>query len=94
MNLLPDTYHIQQTFSTYCRTGEKVKLPGVAPHRLKHYRQLVFNMIQDTMEHAFPIAFKHIATAKWNKMGRNFFEARFVSRTRYGNFPWNFILTR
>jgi hypothetical protein len=73
MNLLPDTYHIQQTFSGYCRTGEKVNLPGVAPDRLKHYRRLVFNMINDTMENAFPIAFKHIPTGKWNKMVKDFF---------------------
>lgn len=73
MNLLPDTYHIQQTFSGYCRTGEKVTLPGVAPDRLKHYRRLVFNMIHDTMENAFPIAFKHIPTGKWNKMVKDFF---------------------
>ncbi|PSL46570.1 hypothetical protein CLV51_103551 [Chitinophaga niastensis] len=73
MNLLPDTYHIQQTFSAYCRTGEKVRLPGVTPNRLKYYRALVFNMINDTMESAFPIAFKNIPVRKWNKMVKDFF---------------------
>jgi hypothetical protein len=73
MNLLPDTYHIQQAFSAYCRTGEKVTLPGVAPERLKHYRRLVFNMINDTMESAFPIAFKNIPVRKWKSMVKDFF---------------------
>ncbi|MEZ2445713.1 DUF2063 domain-containing protein [Chitinophaga sp. RCC_12] len=90
MNLLPDTYHIQQTFSTYCRTGEKVKLPGVAPHRLKHYRQLVFNMIRDTMEHAFPIAFKHIPTTRWNKMVKEFFSRHACQSYQVWKLPLEF----
>ncbi|TWF38794.1 hypothetical protein FHW36_10615 [Chitinophaga polysaccharea] len=73
MNLLPDTYHIQQTFSDWCRTGKKVQLPGVATDRLAHYRRLVFNNIHDTMENAFPIAFNNIPTRKWDKMVKDFF---------------------
>jgi hypothetical protein len=73
MNLLPDTYHIQQNFSKYCRTGKKVNLPGIATDRLKHYRRLVFNVIRDSMESAFPIAYNNIPTRKWDKMLQDFF---------------------
>ncbi|WP_143310115.1 HvfC/BufC N-terminal domain-containing protein [Chitinophaga vietnamensis] len=73
MNLSPDTYHIQQSFSHYCRTGEKVKLPGASQQRLKYYRELVFNVIKDTMEGAFPIAFKNIPARKWSSMVKTFF---------------------
>ncbi|CAL1519711.1 putative DNA-binding domain-containing protein [Chitinophaga sp. MM2321] len=73
MNLLPDTHHIQQTFSAYCRNGKKVNLPGVAPDRLQHYRRMIFNMIGDTMENAFPIAYKNIPARKWQKMVKTFF---------------------
>ncbi|MCW3463892.1 HvfC/BufC N-terminal domain-containing protein [Chitinophaga nivalis] len=90
MNLLPDTYHIQQTFSTYCRTGEKVRLPGVAPERLKHYRRLVFNMITDTMESAFPIACKHIPTRKWNHMVKTFFSCHACRAWQVWKLPLEF----
>ncbi|WP_160716527.1 DNA-binding domain-containing protein [Chitinophaga solisilvae] len=73
MNLLPDTYRIQQRFSAYCRSGNAVKLPGVTPGRLKHYRRLVFNVINDIMEDGFPVAFHHIPARKWNKMVKDFF---------------------
>lgn len=73
MNLSPDTYHIQQSFSAFCRTGRKAALPGVTPGRMKYYRRLVFGMINDTMENAFPIAFKNIPARKWNRMVKDFF---------------------
>ncbi|MEC5142854.1 DNA-binding domain-containing protein [Chitinophaga sp. 212800010-3] len=73
MSLLPDTRQIQQTFSAYCRTGKPVKLPGLTPGRIQHYRQLVFNVICDTMESAFPITFSSIPAGKWNRMVKEFF---------------------
>lgn len=73
MSLSPDTYQIQQRFAMYCRTGEPDSLPGAHSDRLQHYRSLIFNMVNDTMETAFPIAFGQLSRKKWDAMLYDFF---------------------
>lgn len=73
MNLSPDTIRIQQRFSQYCRTGEKTVLPGAKPDRLQHYRRLVFNVVKDALETAFPITSGFLPAKRWLVMVEHFF---------------------
>lgn len=90
MNLLPDTYRIQQNFSKYCRTGKKTDLPGIPANRLKHYRRLVFNVIRDTLESAFPIACNNIPARKWDKMLQDFFSNHHCQSYQMWKLPLEF----
>ncbi|MFB6454675.1 DUF2063 domain-containing protein [Chitinophaga sp. Hz27] len=89
-NLQPDTYRIQQAFSSYCRTGKKVAIPGANGDRMQYYRQLVFNVINDAMESAFPVAFANMPKRKWNKMIREFFSNHACCATQMWKLPLEF----
>lgn len=74
MSLLQsETKEVQSRMAMYCRTGEQVDLPGVAPNRLHHYRRLVYNIIQDNLESSYPIAFKYLKKEIWQEIVKSFF---------------------
>lgn len=73
MSLLPDTHSIQSQLAKYCRDGVAVELPGSKASRLPQYRRLVFNIIQDNIESAYPIAYKYLETEVWNELVYDFF---------------------
>ena len=73
MSLSPDTYKVQQKLANYCRDGIQIELPGAVTERLPQYRRLVFNIIQDNIESAYPIAFKYLAEDVWNELVYDFF---------------------
>lgn len=73
MKLLPETYHAQQQLAGYCRTGSLPVIAGASADRLPHYRRLVFNIISDTMETAFPLAHSLVPPKKWERMLHDFF---------------------
>ncbi len=73
MSLLPETKTIQSAMAMYCRTGDEITLPGVTPNRIQNYRRLVFSVIEENIEAAFPIAFKYIDAEKWTVMLNDFF---------------------
>lgn len=73
MNLSLDTYKVQQKLANYCRDGIQIELPGAVTERLPQYRRLVFNIIQDNIESAYPIAFKYLPENVWNELVYDFF---------------------
>lgn len=73
MSLLQDTKEIQSRFALYCRTGIPTELHGARPERLEHYRRLIFNIVLENLESAFPIAHQHLPTAVWEEMVHFFF---------------------
>lgn len=73
MNLLQETKDIQKKMALFCRTGKSVDLPGLTPDRFHHYRRLVYNIILDNLESAFPIAYEFIEREKWLAMANEFF---------------------
>lgn len=73
MNLQPKTKKIQNDFATYCRTGEEIQLQGANLQRLKHYRRLVYGVVSDALETAYPIASDFLGDDKWNDLAGEFF---------------------
>jgi len=73
MKLNEDTVRIQDLLGDYCRTGEEEEIPGVIPGRLNHYRRLVYNVIRDTMDRAFPIALATLGEEQWDLLVQEFF---------------------
>jgi hypothetical protein len=73
MNLLPETHTVQSQLAKYCRDGVAVQLEGALSDRLPQYRRLVYNIIQDNIESAYPIAFKYLPTEVWEELVYDFF---------------------
>lgn len=90
MHLSADTKGIQSSLARYCRDAQEPVLPGVTPGRLSHYRRLVFNIIQDSLETSYPIAYKYIDDSVWNKMVFEFFKESKCKAAQIWQMPGEF----
>jgi hypothetical protein len=73
MKLRDQTAEIQNQLGDYCRTGIMVDLPGLNPEGVKHYRRLVYNVVRDTLDTAYPISFASLGENLWDEMVQDFF---------------------
>ena len=73
MLLKTETYQHQSKLAQYCRDGKPVSIPGTMEGRLPHYRRLVFNVVKDSLESAYPIAHSFIKEDDWEEMAYRFF---------------------
>lgn len=63
----------EKKFAGYCRTGNFVRLKKTTPNRLPHYRKLVFNVIDDTLQTAYPLTFGLLTKPEWKELVNDFF---------------------
>lgn len=73
MNLLKQTYDIQENLGSYCKTGLEQDIPGITTNRVHHYRRLVFNAVKNTLEQAYPISLQVLGEEEFEKMIHEFF---------------------
>lgn len=91
MNLSPETHSIQSQLARYCRDGILTELSGARVERLPQYRRLVFNIIQDNIESAYPIAFKYLETEIWNVLVYDFFSTHECQSYQVWKLPKEFM---
>jgi len=90
MHLHENTVRIQDLLGDYCRTGEGKEIPGVTPGRLTHYRRLVYNVIRDTMDRAFPISLAALGEQAWDLLVQDFFANGFPETPQIWKLPLEF----
>lgn len=73
MELSKETESIQNSLAMYCRSGIETQIPVSRPENLVHYRKLVFNIVLNTMEQAFPITYKNLSSEEWKNLVNDFF---------------------
>ena len=90
MKLKQDTANIQERLGTYCRTGEATEIPGTTPGRLHHYRRLVYNVVRNTMDSAFPISVAALGEEIWDKLVQDFFSHGIPQTPQIWKLPFEF----
>jgi hypothetical protein len=90
MKLRKDTERIQHLLGQYVRDGIDRAIPGVTPGRVKHYRRLVYNVVKDTMDTAFPIARSALGSGEWDRMVYNFFSQEELQVPQVWKLPLEF----
>lgn len=90
MNLQEDTARIQNLLGEYCRTGEEQEIPGVTPGRIHHYRRLVYNVVRDTMDTAFPISLAALGEVTWELLVQGFFSSGLPQTPQIWKLPLEF----
>ncbi len=90
MKLRNDTAQIQELLGFYCKTGEDVKLPGITEGRVHHYRRLVYNVVKNTMDQAYPISVASMDEEEWDKLVNDFFSKHQTSSTQIWKLPYEF----
>jgi hypothetical protein len=53
---MPDSFEQQRALANYCRTGDLPEGLLVKPDQVHHYRRLVFQIVEDALQSAYPIA--------------------------------------
>lgn len=90
MKLQSDTREIQERLGNYCKTGKEVTLPGVTPNRLHHYRRLVYNVVKNTMDQAYPIASSGLDEEIWDSLVNDFFSNHPTQSAQVWKLPYEF----
>lgn len=85
-----DTVKIQDQLGAYCRTGEETNIPGVTPGRIHHYRRLVFNVVRDTLDSAFPITLAALGEDEWKTLVQDFFSNGIPQTPQIWKLPFEF----
>jgi uncharacterized protein len=73
MLLKEKTKDLQSRLADYCRTGELALTSEVNQRHVHHYRRLVYNIIDDILETAFPIFHDYAPGDIWDGMVKEFF---------------------
>lgn len=75
MSLLEQTYRNQSALASYCRTGTLETIPGINVENIGHYRRLVFNVVDDMLQSAFPLSHKLLKAKEWQMLVHDFFSS-------------------
>lgn len=90
MLLKTETYNIQKSVADYCRNGKETKIKGTRSDRLPHYRRLVFSVVNDSIQSAYPITKKYIDKNIWEEMVYNFFSTHKCETAQIWRMPNEF----
>lgn len=63
----------QIALANYCRTGKPEHVEGVDPIHVKHYRRLVYNIIADSLQSAYPLTHQMLDQQTWDRLIDEFF---------------------
>lgn len=66
--LKQETRQIQENLGDYCKLNHNEDIKGAKKDRLYHYRRLIYNIIDDALENAYPITRKQLNDTQWKQM--------------------------
>ncbi len=73
MQLPESTFTHQSNLASYCRTGKLPGIPGMIRENVHHYRRLVFNVVDDMLQNAYPLAHELLTAKEWERAVNDFF---------------------
>lgn len=90
MLLHEETHSIQSQLAGYCRSGKLTVINGVDPNRLPHYRRLIFNVLNSTLERAYPIFRRIVGDDEWMQVVNDFQINHDTKEARIWMLPFEF----
>ncbi len=87
-----DTQRIQELLGEFVRTGIGQEIPGLTPGRIDHYRRLVYNVVRDTMDTAFPISRAALGESGWDLLVHEFFSNEACQTPQVWKLPYEFYI--
>ncbi|MEW6194176.1 MAG: putative DNA-binding domain-containing protein [Bacteroidota bacterium] len=63
----------QSSLANYVRTGVLNNVEGLTENRVHYYRKLVYNVLNDSLQSAFPITYDLLDEDEWNDLVEKFF---------------------
>lgn len=91
MLLQAETKKIQSKLSAYVRSGELSLTHEVNQKHVRHYRRLVYNIIDDMLQNGFPIFFKYAAEKEiWDGIVHEFWSTHSCQTPQVWKVPGEF----
>lgn len=90
MKLRSETAEIQELLGKYCKTGVEVEIPGITEGRIHHYRRLVYKVVKNTMDQAYPISVASMDEEEWDSLVNEFFSNHPTTSTQIWKLPFEF----
>lgn len=90
MLLHKETYDLQHKLANYCRDGNLIHIDGTRKDRLPHYRRLIYNMINDALETAYPITKQVFHEDEWDGLVYDFFRSWEIQTPILWKMPFTF----
>ncbi|MBI3139914.1 MAG: putative DNA-binding domain-containing protein [Sphingobacteriales bacterium] len=73
MLLTDTTQQYQSNLACYCRTGNLAAIPGIHRENIREYRRLVYNVVEDMLRSAYPLAADFLPGEEWEALVNEFF---------------------
>ena len=70
-----NTRRYQSALASYCRTGAYQPIPGVRDAHVRHYRRLVYNVVDDMLQSAYPLTRSLLTEEEWEGLVQGFFSS-------------------
>lgn len=81
------TFGYQSDLASYCRTGNYVSIPGVKEKNVVQYRRLVHNVVEDTLQSAYPLTYELLTPKEWKSLVSRFFKEHACSSPQVWYMP-------
>ncbi|MFZ9847220.1 MAG: DNA-binding domain-containing protein, partial [Flavobacteriales bacterium] len=88
---LNKTFSVQSALASFCKKGEYKSIEGVNEERAKHYRRMVYNVIDDTLQSAFPLTLALLTEEEWNYAVDLFFSTHAAQTPILWRLPEEFV---
>lgn len=92
MLLQKDTYRQQSDLASYCRTNKLSNELKVRTDKVHHYRRLVYNIIDDSLQSAFPLTYNLLDENEWEKLVEIYFSTHKSQSAQVWRMPEEFYL--
>ena len=92
MLLKKETINIQSELASYCRDGKLRDIQGAKTERLPHYRRLVYNIVNNAMEQAYPITLQILSSEEWDDFIYSFFSEHDPQSSEVWKLPYELYL--
>lgn len=90
MQIQTVTYQQQSNLAKYCRTNILDDSLMVRKDRVHHYRRLIYNVVDDSLQAAFPLLNNLLPEDQWNKLVKGFFATHSCQSTQIWQMPGEF----
>ena len=90
MQIQTDTYQQQSDLAKYCRTNILDNSLKVRKDRVHHYRRLIYNVVEDSLQAAYPLLNNLLSEKQWNQLVNDFFATHSCQSTQIWKMPGEF----
>jgi hypothetical protein len=85
------TQQYQRMLADYTRTGIEAKIPGTKDEGIARYRTMIYNVVNDALATAYPLAKKLITIEEWNETVQHYFSSHACASPYLWKMPFEFF---